>query len=219
MVLLSGGLDSATCLALALHEGLEVFALTVAYGQRHTQELVAARRFAATPGVVEHRVVDIDLSSFGGSSLTGDGEVPTDGEPDRPGIPTTYVPARNTVLLAHALAWAEVLGARDLFIGVNAVDFSGYPDCRPEFVAAFEAVANVGTRAGAEGRGYRVRAPLIDLGKADIVRLGVELGVDHAGAVSCYDPTDGGACGRCDACVLRRRGFAEAGIADPTPYR
>lgn len=221
VVLLSGGLDSATCLAIAAHEGLAPHAMSFRYGQVHTAELDAARRVASALGAVEHRIVDIDLAAFGGSSLLGDGDIPKgrDDEAIGEGIPSTYVPARNTVFLAYALAWAEVLGAGDIFIGVNALDFSGYPDCRPEFIAAFEALANAGTRAGTEGDGYRIRAPLIDLTKADIVRLGTSLGVDYAMTVTCYDATGAGACGECDACVLRRRGFAVAGVPDPTTYR
>ena len=221
VVLLSGGLDSATCLAIAVDEGLAPHALSFRYGQVHTAELEAARRVAAALGAVEHRIVDIDLAAFGGSSLLGDGEIPKDRTDDEigGGIPSTYVPARNTVFLAYALAWAEVLGAGDIFIGVNALDYSGYPDCRPEFVAAFEAAANAGTRAGTEGDGYRIRAPLIDLTKGEIIRRGTELGVDYAMTITCYDATSDGACGTCDACVLRRRGFADAGVADPTSYR
>lgn len=221
VVLLSGGLDSATCLAIASSEGLAPHAMSFRYGQVHAHELEAAGRVAAAHGAVEHRVVDIDLAAFGGSSLLGDGEVPKgrDAAAIGEGIPTTYVPARNTVFLSFALAWAEVLGARDIFIGVNALDYSGYPDCRPEFVAAFERVANTGTRAGVEGDGYRIRAPLIDKTKAEIIRWGIELGVDHATTVSCYDATEAGACGACDACALRRAGFAGAGVPDPTPYR
>jgi len=221
VVLLSGGLDSATCLAIAASEGLAPHAMSFRYGQVHAHELEAARRVASALGATEHRVVDIDLAAFGGSSLLGDGEIPKgrDEAAIGAGIPSTYVPARNTVFLAYALAWAEVLGARDIFIGVNALDWSGYPDCRPEFVEAFERVANAGTRAGVEGDGYRIRAPLIDKTKAEIVRWGTELGVDHAMTVSCYDAGAGGACGDCDACVLRRKGFADAGIPDPTRYR
>ena len=221
VVLLSGGLDSATCLALARAEGFATHALSFRYGQRHSHELAAAGRVVAAIGATEHRIVDIDLGAFGGSSLVGDGEIPKgrgDGEIGG-GIPSTYVPARNTVFLSFALAWAEVLGATDIFIGVNALDYSGYPDCRPEFIAAFEAVANAGTRAGTEGDGYRIRAPLIDLTKAEIIQRGVALGVDYGLTVTCYDPTDEGACGDCDACILRRQGFEGAGVADPTRYR
>jgi len=219
VVLLSGGLDSATCLAIAVDEGLAPHAMSFRYGQAHTAELEAARRVASALGAVEHRVVDIDLAAFGGSSLLGDGEIPKGREEIGEGIPSTYVPARNTVFLSYALAWAEVLGANDIFIGVNALDYSGYPDCRPEFIAAFEAAANAGTRTGTEGDGYRIRAPLIDLTKAEIIRLGTGLGVDYAMTVTCYDATADGACGECDACMLRRRGFEEAGVPDPTAYR
>lgn len=220
VVLLSGGLDSATCLAIAGDEGLAPHAMSFRYGQVHTTELDAARRVASALGAVEHRVVDIDLAAFGGSSLLGDGEIPKGREAEiGEGIPSTYVPARNTVFLAYALAWAEVLGANDIFIGVNALDYSGYPDCRPEFIDAFEAAANAGTRTGTEGDGYRIRAPLIHLTKGEIIRLGTDLGVDYAMTVTCYDATAEGACGSCDACVLRRRGFEEAGVADPTVYR
>jgi 7-cyano-7-deazaguanine synthase len=222
VVLLSGGLDSATALAVARQEGYRCHALTVAYGQRHAAELAAAARVAAALGAAEHRTVPLDLRAFGGSALTADLEVPKDrpAETMAAGIPATYVPARNTIFLALALAWAEVLGSFDLFAGVNAVDYSGYPDCRPEFVAAFERLANLATKAGAEGRGhFRVHTPLIRLPKADIIRLGVELGVDYALTHSCYDPfPDGAACGRCDACRLRRDGFRAAGVADPTRY-
>ena len=221
VVLLSGGLDSATCLAIASAEGFAAHALSFRYGQRHRHELDAAARVVAAVGAAAHRVVDIDLASFGGSSLVGDGEIPK-GRSDEEiggGIPSTYVPARNTVFLAYALAWAEVVGANDIFIGVNALDYSGYPDCRPEFIAAFEAVANAGTRTGTEGDGYRIRAPLLELTKAQIIERGTALGVDYGLTVTCYDPTDDGACGACDACVLRRRGFEAAGVPDPTRYR
>jgi 7-cyano-7-deazaguanine synthase len=219
-VLLSGGLDSATCLAIARHEGFDAYAMSFRYGQRHAHELDAARRVVDAIGAAEHRIVDIDLAAFGGSALVGDGEIPK-GRSDEEigtGIPTTYVPARNTIFLSYALAWAEVLGANDLFIGVNALDYSGYPDCRPEFVAAFEAVANAGTRTGTEGDGYRIRTPLIDLTKAQIIQRGRELGVDFGLTVTCYDAGDAGACGSCDACILRRDGFAAAGVPDPTVY-
>ncbi|HZT81710.1 MAG TPA: 7-cyano-7-deazaguanine synthase QueC [Gemmataceae bacterium] len=222
VVLLSGGLDSATALAVARRDGFRCHALTVAYGQRHAAELAAAARVAPALGAVEHRVIHLDLRAFGGSALTADLAVPK----DRPeaemaaGIPVTYVPARNTVLLALALAWAEVLGSFDLFVGVNAVDYSGYPDCRPEFVAAFERLANLATKAGVEGGDhFRVHAPLATLSKADIIRLGTSLGVDYGLTHSCYDPApDGAACGRCDACRLRRAGFEAAGVPDPTRY-
>lgn len=198
-----------------------MYALSFRYGQRHDAELEAARLVAEALGAAEHRIVDIDLASFGGSSLVGDGDIPKgrDASDIGAGIPSTYVPARNTIFLSYALAWAEVLGAGDLFIGVNALDYSGYPDCRPEFVAAFEAVANAGTRTGTTGAGYRIHAPLIEWSKAEIIRRGSELGVDYGMTVSCYDATDDGACGSCDACVLRRKGFADAGVPDPTRYR
>ena len=222
VLLLSGGLDSTTLLALARSEGFAVHALTFRYGQRHAQEIGAARQVAARWGVADHRVVDVDLRAFGGSALTADIDVPK----DRPieemshGIPVTYVPARNTIFLSFALAWAEVLGAWDIFIGVNALDYSGYPDCRPEFIGAFERLASLATKAAVEGRGrLKIHTPLIHLSKADIVRDGIALGVDYALTLSCYDPTpDGISCGRCDACTLRRKGFAEAGLSDPTRY-
>ncbi len=221
VILLSGGLDSATCLAIAAAEGFAAHAMSFRYGQRHTHELDAAARVVAAIGADEHRIVDIDLAAFGGSSLVGDGEIPKGRGDDEigHGIPSTYVPARNTVFLSYALAWAEVVGANDIFIGVNALDYSGYPDCRPEFIAAFEAVANAGTRTGTEGDGYRIRTPLIDLTKAQIIERGTALGVDYGMTVTCYDATDEGACGACDACVLRRQGFQQAGIPDPTRYR
>ena len=222
VVLLSGGLDSATALAVARQEGYRCHALTVAYGQRHAAELEAAARVAAALGAAEHRTVPLDLRAFGGSALTGDLDVPKDRAPEAmaAGIPVTYVPARNTVFLALALAWAEVLGSFDIVMGVNILDYSGYPDCRPEFVAAFEHLAALATKAGVEGRGrFRVHTPLIRLSKADIIRLGAELGVDYALTHSCYDPSPGGAaCGRCDACRLRRDGFQAAGVPDPTRY-
>jgi 7-cyano-7-deazaguanine synthase len=220
IVLLSGGLDSTTAAAIARDRGFALRALTVRYGQRHDVELAAARRVAAALGALEHRVVDVDLSQFGGSALTDAAlDVPKDRPMARIGaegdVPITYVPARNTVLCALALAWAEASGARDIFLGVNVLDASGYPDCRPEFVAAFEALANVATRAG----GFRVHAPLIRMTKAEIIRRGLELGVDYALTHSCYDPGAGGAaCGRCDACLLRRKGFQDAGVPDPTRY-
>ncbi len=221
VVLLSGGLDSATCLAIAGAEGFDAHAMSFRYGQRHTFEIEAAARVVAAIGAAEHRIVDIDLAAFGGSSLLGDGEIPkarTDDEIGA-GIPSTYVPARNTVFLSYALAWAEVLGANDIFIGVNALDYSGYPDCRPEFIEAFQATANAGTRTGTEGDGYRIRTPLIDLTKAEIIELGTSLGVDYGLTVTCYDATDVGACGECDACILRRQGFDQAAVPDPTHYR
>ncbi|WP_434027475.1 7-cyano-7-deazaguanine synthase QueC [[Pseudomonas] boreopolis] len=216
VVLLSGGMDSAVVVAMAREQGFEVHALSVRYGQRHTSELAAAARVAQSLGVAEHKVVDVDLRSIGGSALTADIDVPDAGGP---GIPVTYVPARNTIMLSMALGWAEVLGANDLFCGVNAVDYSGYPDCRPEFVAAFEALANLATKAGVEGAGLRVHAPLQYLSKAEIAREGGRLGVDFGLTVSCYRADgDGRACGHCDACRLRAAGFADAGIDDPTRY-
>jgi 7-cyano-7-deazaguanine synthase len=218
IVLLSGGLDSATTLALAKADGFACHAMSFRYGQRHAVELDAAARVARALGAAEHRIVTIDLAAFGGSALTD----PSIAVPETPtsGIPVTYVPARNTIFLSFALGWAEVLGARDIFVGVNAVDYSGYPDCRPEFVAAFEQLANLATKAGVEGDRFRIRAPLIDLTKADIIRRGVGAGVDYSQTVSCYQPDDrGSACGVCDSCRLRRAGFIEAGIADPTRYR
>lgn len=218
-MLLSGGLDSATCLAIARAAGFVCHCLSVDYGQRHAAELDAAARVAAALGAREHRVVHLDVGQFGGSALTDPAiAVPTGGL--APGIPVTYVPARNTIMLSLALAWAEVLGAADIFVGVNAVDYSGYPDCRPEFIHAFETLANLATKAAVEGRPLRLHAPLIDLTKADIVRLGVAHGVDYTLTVSCYQAdTTGRACGICDACRLRREGFAAAGLADSTRYR
>lgn len=222
VVLLSGGLDSATALAVARRDGFLCHALTIAYGQRHAAELEAARRVAAALGAVERRVVALDLRAFGGSALTADIPVPQDrsAEAMNAGIPITYVPARNTVFLALALAWAEVLGSFDIYMGVNVLDYSGYPDCRPEFVAAFEQLANLATKAGVENQGrFRIHTPLIQLSKADIIRLGVSLGVDYGLTHSCYDPaSDGAACGRCDSCRLRRAGFEVAGMFDPTRY-
>jgi 7-cyano-7-deazaguanine synthase len=218
VVLLSGGLDSATVLAIARSEGYEVYALSVSYGQRHVAELNAAVRVAARLGATAHQQMQVNLDAVGGSALTDRSiavpEAPTSG------IPVTYVPARNTLFLSLALGWAEVLGASELFIGVNAVDYSGYPDCRPEFVRAFEALANLATKAGVEGTRFRVHTPLIDLSKADIIRRGLALGVDFAETVSCYQADAAGrACGRCDSCRLRRDGFAAAGVADPTRYQ
>jgi 7-cyano-7-deazaguanine synthase len=222
VVLLSGGLDSSTTLAIARARGFAPHALTVAYGQRHAAELEAARRVARALGVAEHEVVELDLRAFGGSALTADLPVPkgrTDEEIGR-GIPVTYVPARNTILLSLALAWAEVLGAWDVFLGINALDYSGYPDCRPEFVEAFERLANLATRAGVEGRRrFTIHTPLIRLSKKEIVKTGLELGVDYGLTLSCYDPDPtGAACGGCDACRLRLKGFAEAGVVDPARY-
>ncbi|WP_242394496.1 7-cyano-7-deazaguanine synthase QueC [Anaeromyxobacter oryzisoli] len=221
VVLLSGGLDSTTCLAIARAEGFEVHCLSVDYGQRHRGELARARRVARTLGAAQHRIVKVDLSAFGGSALTDARiAVPKDRSERRMGqdIPVTYVPARNTVMLALALADAETVGAEDVFIGVNAVDYSGYPDCRPPFLRAFERLAKVATKAGVEGRPLRIRAPLLKLSKAGIIRLGSALDVPYRMTMSCYDPVRGRACGRCDACRLRRKGFAEAGVADPTLY-
>ncbi len=219
VVLLSGGLDSATALAIAQHEGFEAYALSFNYGQRHEIELQAARKTAARHKVAHQVVMPIDLRAFGGSALTSDIAVPKDRplEEMHQGIPITYVPARNTIFLSFALAWAEVLGANDIFIGVNALDYSGYPDCRPEYIAAFERMANLATRAGVEGgKRLKIHTPLIHLTKAEIIRRGRELGVDYALTMSCYDPSAAGKpCGRCDACLLRAKGFAEAGIADP----
>lgn len=244
VVLLSGGLDSATVLAMARRDGFETYALSIAYGQRHSAELDAARRVAVALGVARHEVVGLDLSRFGGSALTdasidvpvsanvpAGGADPASRPPGEPGgdaptipggspaIPATYVPARNTIMLSVALGWAEVLGARDVFYGANAVDYSGYPDCRPEYVEAFERLANLATRAGVEGDTFRIRAPIIALSKADIVRAGMALGVDFSLTVSCYQAdVRGRACGACESCRIRRAGFAQAGVPDPTRY-
>jgi 7-cyano-7-deazaguanine synthase len=219
VVLLSGGLDSATTLAVARAEGFECSALSFDYGQRHAREIESARRLAAALGARQHLVLKLDLRAIGGSALTADIAVPKErsSEAMAAGIPLTYVPARNTIFLSHALAWAEVLGAQDLFIGVNALDYSGYPDCRPEYIEAFERMANLATKAGVEGKSrFNVRAPLIKLTKAEIIKLGAGLGVDFALTWSCYEPqADGRPCGLCDSCLLRARGFAEAGVADP----
>ncbi len=219
--LLSGGLDSATALACARRDGFECYCLSFDYGQRHHVELEAAARVAATVGAAEHKVIRIDLRSFGGSALTDDIAVPKgrqSGEMSA-SIPVTYVPARNTVFLSIALAWAEVLGASDLYLGVNAVDYSGYPDCRPEYIQAFERMANLATKAGVEGTSqFRVHTPLIDLSKAQIIKLGVELGVDYSVTHSCYDPLGDLPCGQCDSCLLRKAGFSEAGLTDPVEY-
>ena len=222
VVLLSGGLDSATVLAVALRDGYDVSALSFRYGQRHAVELEAAARLARHFGIRRHEVVDIDLRPFGGSALTADIPVPKDRSAEEIGgaIPITYVPARNTIFLSFALAFAEVLGAREIFIGVNALDYSGYPDCRPEFIEAFERLANLATKAGVEGGGgFRVHAPLLELTKAEIIALGLSLGVDYSLTSSCYDPSpEGEACGHCDSCQLRLRGFTENGVADPIRY-
>ncbi len=222
VVLLSGGLDSTTTLAVAKRDGLEPNALTFRYGQRHEIEVDAARRVGRAAGVADHVVVDIDLRTFGGSALTSDIRVPKHQSVEHlaRGVPITYVPARNTIFLSFALAYAEVLGAADIYIGVNAVDYSGYPDCRPEYIEAYQRMANLATRAGIEGRGVRIRTPLVDLTKAEIIRLGSSLGADFSLTSSCYDPTvHGVACGQCDSCLLRLKGFAEAGMTDPIRYR
>jgi 7-cyano-7-deazaguanine synthase len=217
VILLSGGLDSATVLAIAREAGYACHALSLDYGQRHNAELAAAARVARSLGAVEHRVLRLALSDFGGSALTDDAIAVPEGPTE--GIPVTYVPARNTVMLALALSWSEVLGSRDIFIGVNAVDYSGYPDCRPEFIEAFEKLANLATKAGVEQGNFRVHAPLVELSKSDIIRTGTRLGVDYGQTVSCYQATaEGLACGRCDSCRLRREGFRAAGIPDPTRY-
>jgi 7-cyano-7-deazaguanine synthase len=219
--LLSGGLDSATSLACARAAGFETYALSFDYGQRHRIELDAAARVAAHLGAAVHKTIRIDLRAFGGSALTADIAVPKGRRTEQmcAGIPVTYVPARNTVFLSIALAWAEVLGAADLFLGVNAVDYSGYPDCRPDYIAAFETMANLATRAGVEGAAhFKIHTPLIDLSKAGIIRLGLSLGVDYSLTHSCYDPADGLACGQCDSCLLRLAGFAAAGVPDPLRY-
>jgi 7-cyano-7-deazaguanine synthase len=222
VVLVSGGLDSTTTLALAKQDGFELYGLTIRYGQRHEQEIEAARRVAAWIGVREHLVVPLDLRVFGGSALTGTAAVPKGRttEDMSHGIPVTYVPARNTIFLSLAMAWAEVLGCSDVFLGVNALDYSGYPDCRPEYIAAFQKMANLATRAGVEGKHLTIHTPLIKLTKAQIIARGLELGVDFGMTLSCYDPSpDGISCGQCDACLLRLKGFAELGRRDPLPYR
>jgi 7-cyano-7-deazaguanine synthase len=223
VVLLSGGLDSTTTLAIAKERGFKPYALTFRYGQRHEVEIEASRRIANQFGVADHVVANIDLRAFGGSALTADIEVPKDRDVNdsSEGIPVTDVPARNTIFLSFALAWAEVLGASDIFIGVNALDYSGYPDCRPEYIEAYERMANLATRAGVEGQTrLKVHTPLINLTKAQIVQRGLELGVNYSQTITCYDPTpEGAACGRCDACQLRLKGFAEIGIEDPAPYQ
>ena len=222
VVLLSGGMDSATAAAVAREQGFDLYALSFRYGQRHAAELGAARRVAERLGVRRHVVLDIDLRAFGGSALTGDLEIPKDTPLEAIGtaIPATYVPARNTIFLSFAMGWAEVLDATDVFIGANALDYSGYPDCRPEYIEAFERMANLATRAGVEGRRLRIHTPLIGLTKAEIVKLGQRLGVDFGITWSCYDPTPAGTpCGHCDACILREKGFREAGIGDPAAVR
>ena len=220
VVLLSGGLDSYTAAAIVKAEGYHLFALSVRYGQRHARELDAARAVARALGVDRHVALDVDLSAFGGSSLVSDLPVPKDRPIDPTDIPSTYVPARNTIFLSLALGWAEVLGVTDIVIGVNALDYSGYPDCRPEYITAFERLASLGTRAGVEGARLRIHAPLLTLSKAEIIRRGVELGLDYSLTHSCYDPDPAGTpCGRCDSCVLRATGFAQAGLADPALQR
>jgi 7-cyano-7-deazaguanine synthase len=222
VVLLSGGLDSSTTLAIAQDRGFEAFAVSYKYGQRHAVELEAARRVAQRAGVREHVEVAIDLRMFGGSALTADVDVPKNRSDEEMGerIPITYVPARNTVFLSFALAWAEVLEANDIFVGVNAVDYSGYPDCRPEYIEAYEQMANLATRRGVEGQRLTIHAPLIDLSKEEIIRVGLELGVDYGLTRSCYDPSPAGeACGECDSCTIRLRGFAANGVVDPAPYQ
>jgi len=219
VILYSGGLDSTTCLAIARDEGYAPYAISFSYGQRHQQELEVARQNARPMGALDHLLVDFDLRKMGGSALTSDMAVPKDGVGDE--IPVTYVPARNTIFLSFALGWAETLGAFDIFIGVNALDYSGYPDCRPEFIKAYETMANLATKAGVEGQGrVKIHTPLISLTKADIIRKGLSLGVDYGRTHSCYDPAeDGAACGLCDSCRLRLKGFAEAGVSDPIRYQ
>lgn len=220
VLLLSGGLDSATVLAIAIARSFDVYALSFRYGQRHDVEITAASVIATKAGVIAHKIIDIDLRQFGGSALTADIDVPKNrpAEDHTDVIPVTYVPARNTIFLSYAIAWAEVLKARDVFIGVNALDYSGYPDCRPAYIAAFEAMANLATREGVEGRGLRIHAPLIELTKADIIQYGLALGVDYSLTVTCYDPTFDGACGSCDACLIRLRAFSTNGMCDPARY-
>jgi len=218
VVLYSGGLDSTTCMAIAKEQGFTPYALSFNYGQRHAVELEKAREYAPLIGAAKHLVIDIDMRLVGGSALTADIEVPKDVTQDT-GIPVTYVPARNTIFLSFALGWAEVLGAADIFIGVNALDYSGYPDCRPEFIRSFQALANLATKAGVEGLGYQIQAPLIDLTKGEIIRRGLDLGVDYRLTHSCYDPTPAGlSCGHCDSCRLRLKGFAEINQEDPLTY-
>jgi len=222
VVLLSGGLDSTTVLAISKSQGFDVYAISFDYGQRHKYELTAAKNVTTHLGVKKHLILDVDISSIGGSALTDDIEVPKgrDESTMSSNIPITYVPARNTIFLSLALGWAEVLGARDIFIGANVVDYSGYPDCRPEFISAFEKMANLGTKAGAEGEKFTIHAPLSQLTKAQIIGKGIELGIDYSLTLSCYDPPENGkACGECDSCLLRKKGFKEAGIIDPTDYK
>jgi 7-cyano-7-deazaguanine synthase len=220
IVLVSGGIDSATCCALARKEGFKIYAMSFAYGQRHTVELDAAKRVVNFFSAEEHRIVTIDLRAFGGSSLTSTTEVPKNRDTDTDtSIPNTYVPARNTIFLSFALGWAEVLGCNDIYIGVNSVDYSGYPDCRPEFIDAYQIMANLATKAGVEGCRLTIHTPLISLTKADIIKQGVAMGIDYGITHSCYDPTpDGFACGTCDSCIIRKKGFVSAGVNDPTQY-
>ncbi len=220
VVLLSGGIDSATCCAIAKNEGFSVYALSFRYGQRHSYEITAAEKIAHHLSVIEHRVVGIDLRAFGGSSLTSDVAVPKNRKINKTEIPNTYVPARNTIFLSYALAWAEVIESRDVFIGVNAVDYSGYPDCRSDFIRAFEKMANLATKAGVEGEKTTIHTPLINLSKSEIIQKGISLGIDYSLTHSCYDPSpEGLACGFCDSCLIRKKGFEEAGIPDPTKYK
>jgi 7-cyano-7-deazaguanine synthase len=221
IVLSSGGLDSTTAMAIAIDEGYDIYSISFRYGQRHFHELEAAKRIAAALGVKQHLIIDVDLSKIGGSALTDDIAVPKGrNENQMKDIPVTYVPARNTIFLSYALAWAEAIGAEDIFIGVNSVDYSGYPDCRPEFISAFEKMANLATKIGVEGHAsIKIRTPLLYLTKAQIIRKGIELGVDYGMTHSCYDPADDGkSCGKCDSCILRKKGFAEAGMSDPIEY-
>ncbi len=222
VVLLSGGLDSTTAMAIARNEGFEIFSLSFSYGQRHAIELVASKKIAETLGAKKHLIVDIDLGKIGGSALTDDIDVPKkrDEKTMTKEIPVTYVPARNTIFLSYAIAWAEVIHAYDIFIGVNAIDYSGYPDCRKEYIEAFEKMANLATKAGVEGKmKIKIRTPLIHMSKAEIIKKGIELGIDYGLTISCYDPSDNGlACGSCDSCILRKKGFLEAGVNDPTQY-
>ncbi len=221
IVLSSGGLDSTTAMAIAIDEGYDIYSISFRYGQRHFHELEAAKRIAAALGVKQHLIIDVDLSKIGGSALTDDIAVPKGrNENQMKDIPVTYVPARNTIFLSYALAWAEAIGAEDIFIGVNSVDYSGYPDCRPEFISAFEKMANLATKIGVEGHAsIKIRTPLLYLTKAQIIRKGIELGIDYKMTHSCYDPADDGkACGKCDSCILRKKGFAEAGMTDPIEY-
>lgn len=218
VILLSGGLDSATCCAVAKDMDFDIYAMSFRYGQRHSVELEASKKIAHNFGIKKHQIVDIDLRTFGGSSLTSDIDVPKDRDESHE-IPSTYVPARNTIFLSYAVAWAEVLKSHDIFIGVNAVDYSGYPDCRPEFIDAYTKMANLATKEAVEGNRLNIHTPLIDISKAEIIKLGISLGVDYSITHSCYDPSDKGlACGRCDSCNLRRKGFEEAGVVDPTIY-